>query len=90
MVIPAGGQVARFIDELFPTLPIGFEGMLKVSSTIPLGAASLRVRYNQRSGMIVTSVPVSDDSNRTSRSGFLFPLIVTGSGYSTDFVGVKR
>jgi hypothetical protein len=89
LMIPAGGQVARYLDELFPALPSGFRGMLKITSTQALVTTSLRVRSDQYGDMIVSSVPVSDDTTPVNSSDLVFPLIIKGGGYSTDFIGPK-
>jgi hypothetical protein len=83
--VPAGGQIARFVSELFPQLPSPFRGAVRVTAPSPLVAAGLRGKYNERGELLMTATPPYDESTpplpRTE-----FPHFVTGDGYSTQLI----
>jgi hypothetical protein len=86
-LIPAFGQLSEFLRELFPSLPDSFSGVLRITSgTTPIAVAGLRSRYNERNEFIITTMPVSDETKPAPSGDLIFPHIVDGSGYSTQFV----
>jgi hypothetical protein len=91
MEIPAGGYISRFVDELFPAGPDGSEGILRITSTRPIAAGAVRVRNTTRGDLLITAIPVTNDTSvYIDNSDLIFPLILRGGGYSTDFIGVKE
>lgn|GEM_PF-1081190 len=85
--IPGMGHVAKFLDELFPSLPAGFEGVLRLASPSPVAAIGLRGRYNERGEFLITTIPFADDAARfLAPAGIIFPHIVSGGGYSTELL----
>jgi len=87
IVIPAGGHIAPMIEDLFPTVRDGFQGLLRILSTPSMGVTALRIRNNKRGDMIVTGIPVSSEASSSTSSTLVFPLVVRGGGFSTEFVG---
>jgi len=87
IVIPAGGHIVPLIEDLFPTVRDGFQGLLRILSTQSIGVTALRIRNNKRGDVIVTSIPVSNDAPSSTSSTLVFPLVVRGGGFSTEFVG---
>jgi hypothetical protein len=83
--VPANGQFARNIHELFPQLPQNFKGVLKVSAPSPLVLIGLRNRYNERGELLMTATPSYDDTSAAVRETD-FPHFVSGGGYSTQLV----
>jgi hypothetical protein len=83
--IPRGGQVAKFINELFDGLPTGFQGIGKLTTSSPVAVTGLRGRYNERGDFLITTTPPSDDAIVKPMS-FVFPHVVTGQGYSTQLI----
>jgi hypothetical protein len=86
ITIPAGGQIARFINELFPDLPSAFQGICRVAGTSSIHLVSLRGRYNERREFLMSTTPPWDESTVPSSLEMVFPHIVGGGGYSTQFV----
>lgn len=81
--VAGDGHVAMFLNQIGGlTAPRNFEGMVRLSTTSPGGivATGLRGRYNERGDFLITSTPVVDAMTA------LFPHIVDGGGYSTQFV----
>ncbi len=87
IVIPAGGYIAPLIEDLFPTVRDGFQGLLRILSTQSIGVAALRIRNNKRGDVIVTGIPVSSEASSSTSSTVVFPLVVRGAEFSTEFVG---
>jgi hypothetical protein len=84
--IPAGGQIAKFVNEVIPALPAAFMGVLRVSCPTPIFVTSLRMRYNERNDLLVTTVPPRDDATAPSGAEVNFPHIVSGAGYTTQLI----
>jgi hypothetical protein len=86
--VSAGGHVARFVDELMPQAPATFKGVLRVTSNVPVAMTGLRLRTNDHGRLIISGIPVVDDT-ATPAAGTqrVFPIIVFGGGYSTTFIG---
>jgi hypothetical protein len=85
VTIPSGGQIARFVRELFPQLNSSFEGVLRLKSTTPLVMTALREIINERGDSIFTSTPPVNEATFTNPE-MMFPLVVSGGGYSSQFV----
>jgi hypothetical protein len=83
--VPAGGQVARFISELFPGLPTSFQGIGQLTTTSNIAVAALRGRYNERGDFLMTTTPPADDMV-SGTSTITFPHIVSGLGFGTQIV----
>jgi hypothetical protein len=85
--IPANGQMSRFLNELFPSLPSGFQGVLRLSAPSPVAVVGLRGRSNERGDFLITTIPVSNDAAAVATPfETIFPHIVIGGGYTTQFV----
>jgi hypothetical protein len=87
IVIPAGGHIAPLIEDLFPTVRDGFQGLLRILSTQSSGVTALRIRNNKGGDVIVTGIPVASEASSSTSSTLVFPLVVRGGGFSTEFVG---
>jgi hypothetical protein len=73
------------LTELFPTLPVPFQGVANLTSSTPIVVAALRGRYNERDEFLMTTTPPL--SNTTLTAGTLvFPHIISGQGFSTQIV----
>ena len=88
--IPPNGHVASYIDEFFPSIPEGFEGVLKITSTQPVAATGLRIRTNGRGDVLMTAMPIINEASPVPTSDLLFPLVVQGGGFSTEFINMPR
>ncbi len=83
--IPAGGRVARYANEMFPTLPASFKGVLRLGSNTPVTVAGLRARNNARGDYLISTVPIVQETTQGSSAEIEFPHIVDGAGYTTQF-----
>jgi hypothetical protein len=85
LVIPPGGQVAKLLSELFPTLPASFQGIARLTAPSPVSVAALRGRFNERDEFLMTTTPPLNDAAGNIIS-LVFPHIVSGQGFSTQIV----
>jgi hypothetical protein len=88
--LPAGGQLSRFIDELFTNLPTTFRGTLRVSVSpsfgAPLVVTGIRARINERNDFLFAATPASDESAPPYTGNLVFTHVVYGGGYSTQLI----
>jgi Domain of unknown function DUF11 len=85
--LPANGQTAKFLTEIFPDLPRPFKGVLEVSTTSsPIAVIGLRSRRNERQDFLITTTPAVDESLPPSDEEVVVPHIVVGGGYITQVV----
>jgi len=88
LVIPANGQRALFLNQIpgFENLPLPFKGVLRVSTANPtITVLGVRSRWNERGDYIFTTTPATNE-NAPARAQLMFPHIVNGGGYSTQFI----
>lgn len=85
--IPAGGQLARFIQELFSAQSIGsnFRGTAAVTSDLPIAVTALRGTTNEAGVFLIASVPLSVGAPPPSAIT-VFPQVAAGGGYSTELI----
>jgi hypothetical protein len=91
VTVPAQGHISRTVPELFPTLGLTalaapFRGVLRMTSSNFISVANLRIRFNDRGDVLVTTTPVSNEASPSTTAELLFPHIVDGVGFSTEFV----
>ena len=83
--IPAGGHLSRFAHELFPTLSLGFSGLMEIRSSVPVAPITLQLTINTRNELVLTTLPVSDLIRPSTASMVVFPEIAIGGGFETRF-----
>lgn len=89
LTLPANGQVARFAHELFSMGSLfPFKGLIRISggTTSGLSVVGLRGRYNERGEFLITTTPPSNEAATASSAELLFPHLVNGGGYTTQFI----
>ncbi len=86
LTLPPSGQVARFLDEIFDSLPNNFTGVLRVTSTADVAIVGLRLRYNEKNELKMTTTPPSDETDAPTMADRFFPHIVDSAGWSTQFI----
>jgi hypothetical protein len=79
------GYKAAFADQFISGLPEGFTGLLDISSTTPFAALTLRSLLNERHDFLITTFPIADET-QPAPSPIVFPQIVDGGGYTTQFI----
>ena len=88
--LPPSGQVAKFIDEFFDSLPENFSGVLRVTSTADVAIVGLRLRYNDRGELKMTTTPPSNETDPPTKAYLYFPHIVDSAWWSTQFILFNR
>jgi hypothetical protein len=83
--VPANGQTARYVTQLFPSMPNPFRGVLEVASSTTFSAIALRQTVNSRSDVLLTTFPVASPELPAQQS-MTFPHFVTGGGYQTEII----
>ncbi len=86
LTLPPSGQVARFIDEFFDSLPPDFSGVLQVTSTADVAIVGLRLRYNDRGELKMTTTPPSIETGASTVADRFFAHIVDSAWWSTQFI----
>jgi hypothetical protein len=66
-------------------LPDGFRGVLDISSATPFAALTTRSLINERYDFLMTTFPIAD-ANQAAPSPVVFPQVVDGGGYVTEFI----
>jgi hypothetical protein len=80
------GHVARFVHELYPSLTLPFRGVLRISSFSTIAVLAVLSTHNERGDTLITSLPASNEGSVSSTAELLFPQLVDGGGYTTQFV----
>ena len=87
--LPAFGQKAVYFDNIpgFEALPKPFQGVVRISSVdgVDLAVIGLRGRLNERSEYIMTTTAPTNE-NAPAAGQLVFPHIVNGGGFLTEFV----
>jgi hypothetical protein len=88
LVLPAQGQAATFLNQIpgLESLPLPFQGVVRVSGPSPLSVIGLRGRYNERNDFLITTMPSTDEAATPMDEDMVFPHFVQGGGYTTQFV----
>lgn len=86
--IGANGHIAMFLNEIpgLKNLPATFRGVLQISSNTSLSAIGLRTRYNERGEFLISTTPAIADNAPSTTQELIFPHVVTGGGYATEFI----
>ena len=88
VTVPANGQSALFLSQVpgFATLPASFQGVLRISGPASISVVGLRGRYNERGDFLITTTPPVAEDEPPSAAEMIFPHIVEGAGYTTQFI----
>jgi sugar lactone lactonase YvrE len=86
--IAAGERLSMFIHELpgFTNLPWDFRGVLRISADVPISVVGLRGYYNERGEFLIATTPALPEDSPAIPGESIFPHIVTGAGYTTEFL----
>jgi hypothetical protein len=86
--VPGSGQAVGFLHDFFTTVALPFKGVLRISGggQAGLSVVGLRGRYNERGDFLITTTPPSNEASAASSAEQLFPHLVNGGGYTTQFI----
>jgi hypothetical protein len=83
----ASAVYVKFLGQIFSGLPQPFKGVLRISTTsTPIAVVGLRGRTNERIEFLITTTPPTLESDPPSSAEQLFPQVVNGGGYTTQFI----
>jgi hypothetical protein len=86
--IPAMGQRAAFVGEIFGDVQGSFLGTLKIRSNTPVAVLALRGTTNGGGQFIFTSIPLNSAMPEIGGTR-VFPCVVDGSGYNSELILVN-
>ncbi len=86
VTVPAAGQISRFLNELFPTVPASFQGVMRLTTSGQVTLIGFRNRINDRNDYLFTTVPAVDETAPASTADVIFPHVPDSAGYTTQFV----
>src|SRR5262249_38115437 len=85
--VAGSGHIAKFLAEIFPSLSLPFLGVLRIStSTLGISVTGLRIRYNERGDVLITTTPPASETAPMPPGEFDFPQVVNGGGFTTQFI----
>ncbi|PYS23219.1 MAG: hypothetical protein DMG11_25750, partial [Acidobacteria bacterium] len=86
--IGPNGHLSLFLNEIpgFQNVPDPFRAVLRVSSSTSISAIGVRGRYNERGDFLISTTPALADDSVATNAELVFPHIVTGGGYTTEFI----
>ena len=88
LLIPAMGQHAAFVDELFGNFQGSLLGTLKIQSNSPVAVLALRGRTNAKGQFIIASIPLKSSAPDIGGTK-VFPSIADGGGYNSELILVN-
>lgn len=90
--MPANGHLAKFIEQIFssasPAVPADFQGVLNITSNVPISPVTLRLTANQRGDNLFSTLPVADLNNPPTGMLYL-PQVVNGGGFTTQIISIS-
>jgi hypothetical protein len=87
LTVPALGQTAKFLSDVFPSLPKPFKGVLRITATSNrLSVVGLRTRINERLEFLMTTTTPADENSAATSTELFFPQTIDGGGYTTQFI----
>ena len=88
-VIPAGGQIAQFLNQApFPS-GSALMGTFTFTASQPISVVALRGLTNERSEFLMTTLPVGDLSITPGSDAFVFPQYADGGGWTSKLLLVN-
>jgi hypothetical protein len=88
-VIPANGQIARFLNEAPFSGGSALLGTFTFTASQPISVVALRGLTNERSEFLITTLPVADLSIAPGSGAFVFPHYADGAGWTTKLLLVN-
>ncbi|HEY2380237.1 MAG TPA: hypothetical protein VGK48_03545 [Terriglobia bacterium] len=86
--LAANGHLSVFLNQIpgLENLPATFRGVLHISSDKAISAIGLRLRYNQRGELVLATTPAIADGASDNAGEYVFPQVVSGGGFTTEFI----
>jgi hypothetical protein len=87
--VPAGGQIASFLDQAPFNSGAGLQGTFTFTSTMPVAVIALRGLTNERGEFLMTTLPVIDTTITPVNAPVLLPYFADGGGWKTSVILVN-
>jgi len=75
LTLPGSGQTAKFLSDIFPSLPDPFKGVVRITTTgSGIAVVGLRARYNEQQptpDFLITTTPPSNEAGAASPLEFV-------------------
>ncbi len=85
--LPGSGQVAGLLSGFFSNIPKPFRGVLRISTTTSgISVVGIRSRFNENGSYLMTTTPPANEAASPSSAEMVFPHIVNGGGFTTEFI----
>jgi hypothetical protein len=85
--LTVAGQTAKFLSDIFPSLPSTFKGVLRITTTSSgISVVGLRTRINERGDFLITTTPPTNETGTATTAPMYFPQVADGGGYTTQFI----
>jgi hypothetical protein len=89
--IPANGQIAKMLHDVFPNISYPIQGVLSIRSSATnnstaAAAIALRVRYNERGDPLTTTTLMTDENVTVSAGEPPIPQFLNGGGWTTQVI----
>jgi len=88
-VIPAGGQIAKFLNQAPFNGGNALMGTFTFTASQPISVIALLGLTNERFEFLITTLPVADLSITPGSSAFVFPHYADGGGWTTQLLLVN-
>ena len=88
LTVGSNSQVGAFLNQIpgFEGVRLPFQGLLRLTSSVPVAVAGLRGRYNERGDFIITTTPPVSEQLVPTGSDVYFGHFADGGGFTTQFV----
>lgn len=83
--LAGNGHQAAFVGQWMAGLPGEFRGVLDITAPTPFAALTLRSLINSRGDFLLSTFPMADQT-QAAPAPLVFPQIVDGGGYRTEFI----
>lgn len=84
--LPPHGQITLSINDVLPTVPAGFKGLLGVEAVSGLlNVVGLRTLLNERAELLTTTMPLAQ-TQQSAPTPAILPQIAEGDGYTTEII----
>jgi TonB family protein len=88
-VIPANGQISKFLDQSPFNGGTNIHGAFSFSSNVPVSVIALRGFINERNEFLMSTLPVIDTSPAAPTTAVTLPHFADGGGWTTQIVLVN-